>query len=448
MDMSKGIGGLLIIVALCTCGLNETDDTFGSGFITFTIEFVGISGDAGDLGTWPAGSGYTFTGVNRDDYRISKFEITNDQWNRFRSNLGVPVTGMPSEAYDNDPNFAGASVPTNNVSWFEAAQFVNWLNTSKGFHAAYKFNGTQGSSSYSPDTWSPAEADNGTNLYRHKDAVYYLPTEEEWLKAAYWNGTSLQAYATKPGDTLHQGDGLSGTGWNYGRPSMYGPWDVGSGSEELNGTYDMMGNLSEWTESPHSDPNHGIGSDRANRGAPYSSQASSLVSTVRFRGSEPEWEFMNRGFRVAADFQGCTDDWDCDGVDNSVDVCPHLADPDQADCDGDGVGDPCTIQDCDGSGWCGDCNGDGIPNSCELAAGIGTDFNGNDIPDRCEGLGDMDCSGGVVDFDDITPFVIAIGSYANYIAAYPDCLHEHGDIDGNGFVDFDDITPFVNLIGR
>jgi len=29
-----------------------------------------------------------------------------------------------------------------------------------------------------------------------------------------------------------------------------GPWDVGSGSQELNGTYDMMGNVQEWMESP------------------------------------------------------------------------------------------------------------------------------------------------------------------------------------------------------
>ncbi|KKK63991.1 hypothetical protein LCGC14_2988720, partial [marine sediment metagenome] len=65
----------------------------------------------------------------------------------------------------------------------------------------------------------------------HKDAFYYLPTEEEWVKAAYWNGTTLQDYATKAGDSLHQGDGLGGTGWNYYDVSGYavwGPWDVGS----------------------------------------------------------------------------------------------------------------------------------------------------------------------------------------------------------------------------
>ncbi len=77
-----------------------------------------------------------------------------------------------------------------------------------------------------------------------------LPTEDEWFKAAYWNGSEIQEYATKPGDTLHEGDGTSGTGWNYNNTDPVGPWNVGSGSEELNGTYDMMGNNWEWIEDP------------------------------------------------------------------------------------------------------------------------------------------------------------------------------------------------------
>ena len=44
---------------------------------------------------------------------------------------------------------------------------------------------------------------------------YYLPTEDEWVKAAYWNGTASQTYATKAGQSLTQGNGTSGTGWNY-----------------------------------------------------------------------------------------------------------------------------------------------------------------------------------------------------------------------------------------
>jgi hypothetical protein len=61
-------------------------------------------------------------------------------------------------------------------------------------------------------------------------------------------------------------------------------------------------------------------------------------------------------------------------------------------------------------------------------------------------LGDMDCDGDV-DFDDINPFVTAIGNQGAYLIIYPCCDWLHGDFDGDFDVDFDDITPFVNAIG-
>jgi len=149
----------------------------------------------------------------------------------------------------------------------------------------------------------------GTNLYRHKDAFYFLPDEDEWLKAAFWNATSktIQDYATKPGDTLHQGDGMSGTGWNYYNEGNVtdppGPWDVGSGSEELNGTYDMMGNIWEWSESPwlwtgspwYEPPS--AGSDRFLCGGHYN-----RVSRYcrLFSHYDPSEESNGIGFRVAS----------------------------------------------------------------------------------------------------------------------------------------------------
>jgi len=267
-------------------------DVFGTGSNQFDIDFVSISGDSN-----PA-SGY---GQVASDYRMGTFEITNDQYDK--SSPGVPFTGDPSSAYDESPSWTGADVPTNEVSWYEAAQFVNWLNTSTGHQAAYKFTGTQGTGGYALDTWSPSEADGGTNLYRHKDAFYFLPTEDEWVKAAYWNGTSLQTHATKAGESLHQGDGTGGTGWNYYDDGYaidpYGPWDVGSGSEELNGTFDMMGNVWEWMESPYSDTSYGDGSSRGLRGGSCGNSGVSLASSTRIN-LYPYREDDDVGFRVAS----------------------------------------------------------------------------------------------------------------------------------------------------
>jgi formylglycine-generating enzyme required for sulfatase activity len=238
---------LAICACLCVISNIASADTFGTGANQFTIDFVPISDSTNPTSGIPAGSGFTFTGVT-NDYRMGTYEITNAQWNKFKAAYG-PVAGTPTTAYDSNPSFAGENVPTNAVSWYEAAQFVNYLNTSKGYEAAYKFIGKQGTSNYTLGVWSTLEAAIGTNLYRHKNAKYFLPTENEWVKAAYWNGTNLQTYATKAGETLFQGNGSNG-GWNY-MDDMYdnyttyptGLWNVGSGSQELNGTFDMMGNV-------------------------------------------------------------------------------------------------------------------------------------------------------------------------------------------------------------
>ena len=298
------LGRVVVAAVVCVSLVSAASaDTFGAGGNQFDIDFVTISG-----ATNPT-SGY---GIVSDAYRMGTYEITNDQWSKFQAAYGT-VTGTPSDAYDEDPYWTGTNVPTNEVSWYEAAQFVNWLNTSTGHQAAYKFTGTQGTGDYALATWSFAEADKGTNLYemnlyRHKDAMYYLPTENEWVKAGYWNGTSLQAYSTKAGDTLHQGDGVSGTGWNYYdyvngyATDPAGPWDVGSGSEELNGTYDMMGNVWEWMESPYDAGDYGTGSNRGLRGGScFSLNGGNLASSDRNDYGPPGSERDSLGFRVASE---------------------------------------------------------------------------------------------------------------------------------------------------
>ncbi len=93
--------------------------------------------------------------------------------------------------------------PANEVSWYEVAQFANWLNTNTGHQAAYKFTGTQGQGDYTFAVWEVGDAgyDSG-NPYRNSNAYYFLPTEDEWVKAAYWNGTSLQTYSNASPDDL------------------------------------------------------------------------------------------------------------------------------------------------------------------------------------------------------------------------------------------------------
>ncbi len=80
--------------------------------------------------------------------------------------------------------------------------------------------------------------------------------------------------------------------------------------------------------------------------------------------------------------------------------------------------------------------------------GISPDFLAMDLSELgdCQLIGDMNCDG-VLDFDDINPFVLALTGSESYYAAYPDCDWLNGDVNGDGTVDFDDINVFVSLIG-
>ncbi len=59
--------------------------------------------------------------------------------------------------------------------------------------------------------------------------------------------------------------------------------------------------------------------------------------------------------------------------------------------------------------------------------------------------GDVTCDG-VVGFDDINAFVLAISDPAAYAAPYRDCDIQLADCNGDELVDFDDINAFVALL--
>ncbi len=278
---------LVVVLSAAMASISASSafaDTFGSGANEFTIDFVTISGATNPTPAQTTAGGLHGFGIVEYDYRMGVHEITQEQRSRFQAG---------------NPYWTGANMPAGEVSWYQAAQFVNWLNTSTNHQAAYNFD-----QAGNFQTWASADAWGGTNLYRHKDAFYFLPDEDEWFKAAYWNGATIQEYATKPGDTLHQGDGISGTGWNYyadgDANDPRGSWDVGSGSEELNGTYDMMGNSWEWIESPYNDPHYDAGSSRGLRGGRYHNPSSYLEASYRSFNSYPTNKANSIGFRVAS----------------------------------------------------------------------------------------------------------------------------------------------------
>lgn len=96
-----------------------------------------------------------------------------------------------------------------------------------------------------------------------------------------------------------------------------------------------------------------------------------------------------------------TIDADCDGVTDALDNCPNIYNPNQADCNNNTIGDVCDIAadpslDCNGNGIIdscegslNDCNNNGFPDACDIIFGISQDCNHNNVPDECED----DCDG-------------------------------------------------------
>lgn len=272
---------MLVVVALLSVVSVGFADTFGTGANEFSIDFVNISGDASSAnGTNISGvllgdTAYrTFT--DSGDYRMGTYEITNDQYAKFAAN---------------NPTYTDGGIFANNVSWYEAAQFVNFLNTSTGNQVAYKFNGG------AFEVWTSSDGGyDALNPLRNSNAKYFMPTEDEWVKAAYWNGTSLQTYATI-GDTIP----IAGVDTNYDGSS---PWNVGSGSEELNGTFDMMGNAWELMEDPYAS-GHWNSNFRGIRGSSWPGNYTSISSSYRsFAGNADEREWLS--FRVASVPEPCS----------------------------------------------------------------------------------------------------------------------------------------------
>jgi hypothetical protein len=60
-------------------------------------------------------------------------------------------------------------------------------------------------------------------------------------------------------------------------------------------------------------------------------------------------------------------------------------------------------------------------------------------------VGDMNCDG-VVNEGDLQPFLLAVNDPAGYVATYPACSLNNGDINGDMAVDAQDIPPFFALL--
>jgi hypothetical protein len=203
----------------------------------------------------------------------------------------------------------GPDRPATGVNWNAAARFVNWLNTSQGYSPAYKFTNAVANSDIV--LWSAGETGyDAANPFRNSDAHYFLPSENEWYKAAYFDPSANSgsggywdyAIGSDTAPTMTTGGTAAGTAVYIDgvNPNPTGPADINNaGGLSPLGTMAQNGNAAEWVESGWIPPNDDPAEIRVMRGGAWSSSAAE-VSAVGRNILGPAFAGFGTGFRIAS----------------------------------------------------------------------------------------------------------------------------------------------------
>jgi sulfatase modifying factor 1 len=234
-------------------------DTFGSGLNQLDIEFVSI----GNPGNWADMTGYPNpVGSVPYTFSMAKYEIRESFVDKANNLGGLNLT----------KDGRGPDKPATNISWTEAAKFVNWLNSIAGRPSAYKFD--VGGVFQLWDVNDPGYDPN--NRYRNSRAKYFLPSVDEWYKAAYYDPTNNIYYDYPTGsDSIPDGvDFLGDTAYDAVFREMSfipnSPFDVeNAGVLSPSGTVAQGGNVYEVLETSFDGLNNSVSSHRFRRGGAY-----------------------------------------------------------------------------------------------------------------------------------------------------------------------------------
>ena len=240
----------------------QTIDRYG---IEFSV--VGMPGNA----PYDGGS----TGVNagagsvNHEFAIARTQVTNAQWVEFANAYRPYIKGDPDfrgiaegilVRYDagEDRYFAlpGTEQVAATMSWRMAARYVNWLHNDKRTDAAAFASGAYDTTTFTPDAGSPFN----DQLERSPGARFFLPTRDEWVKAAFFDpnrdGMGAAGYWTYPnrtdqplrygfpaegGESIVGAEGIPPFSWYLpvaSYLSTQSPW----------GLFDLSGSSADWNE--------------------------------------------------------------------------------------------------------------------------------------------------------------------------------------------------------
>jgi formylglycine-generating enzyme required for sulfatase activity len=224
-------------------------------------------------------------------YPIGKYEISEQMIDKANAEGALGIT----------KNTRSPDRPATSVTWYEAARFVNWLNTSTGNVPAYKFVGNNF------QLWQPTDPGfDPHNLYRNTLARYFLPSIHEWHKAAYYDPIAGLYYDYPTGsDSVPDGidfvgdpvfDAVFFDGGNNGGPNTLA--NVGLASPY--GTFAQGGNTREWVETAFDRINNNPTKQRSTPGGGWADHPNLLAAWNTGIGVSPQDDNSVVGFRISS----------------------------------------------------------------------------------------------------------------------------------------------------
>lgn len=274
---------------------------------------VGNPGNAADT---------TGFGSVAERYRIGTYEVTagqyatflnavaaTDTYGLYNSNMWSNTYGCKiqrsgsSGSYTYSVTSEWANRPVNWVSFWDAARFVNWLENGQP-------TGAQSASTTEDGTYTlnGYTGSDGRTITRNANSVWFIPSENEWYKSAYYKGGGTNAgywdYPTKVDDPTppvaesppggHEPPGSAN--YNWAGDATHYRTEVGAYSQSPSpyGTFDQGGNVSEWNETVTT------GSIRGVRGGAFGVAAVNLHASTRTGADPTSGEIFNIGFRVGS----------------------------------------------------------------------------------------------------------------------------------------------------
>ncbi len=235
-------------------------------------------------------------------YNLSMGSVGGDPYGG-GGGCGITQTSV-SGSYTYSVATAYQNFPVNYVSWGDAARFCNWLQNGQPTGGT-EGTGTTETGSY---TLNGANTDAAfATVTRNPGATYYLPTENEWYKAAYYSGggTSSTYWQYPTQSNSAPSNVLSPTGTNNANflftDSNLDLTSVGAfaASPSHYGTFDQGGDVYQWTDGWFTDAYDDTGF--AVVGSSFGDESSALRSNnAIYAWSPTESQYSFIGFRVVA----------------------------------------------------------------------------------------------------------------------------------------------------